>query len=808
MLSDLRFALRLLLKQPGFSAVAVLTMAVAIGANTALFSVVNAVVLRPIDFPRPDELVRVWAVNPARNIEFPAVSWPRYIYFRDHATKLAHVALSVGNAVTITDGRDAEQVPNMMATANLFATLGLTPKLGRFFNADEDRTGGPNVALINQRLWQARFGGTPDVIGKQVTIDGVPTTIIGVLPTMPVPFNEVQIVNPRPLEVPFLTPQARDGGAAVWQLTARLQPGVNREAAEQELGRLNAEVAAQNPQLIDAQNPLQLRLFANEIIPPPLRLGSWILVAAVIAVLLIACANIANLSLSRLASRTKEIAVRASLGAGRRAIIQQFLMESFVMAALGGALGVLLASWSLDGIRLLAAQQLPRIEHVAIDATTLGFAFGATLLSTLLVGFYPAWLATRANVQAVLKETGRGTTGGSANKRFRNLLVVVEVAASVVLLIGAALLLYSFARLQRTHLGFDPAGVAVGTINLPQQAYPTPEKQRQFVRLLQDKLDAAPELAAGGAGFGMPLTNSIALTPYSVNGKPILPIGERPLVMIRQVSPGFFAAIGATLKEGRWITARDEENGPAVAVLNETFAKQVFPEGSAVGKTLLFGRDGEKKCEVVGVMHDVKSAGISAPVTGEIYFAHAQRGGGFFTVIGKAKPGLDAAAVVPVLRRVVHEVDPNIALATPQTADELVAQDLQGLRAMSLLLGAFAALAGLLATVGIYSIIACNVTQRTAEIGVRIALGASARDIFRLVLKSAGALIGIGLVIGLGVAGGTSQVLRQLLFEVQPFDPAIFAIVAATFAVVGCIAAVIPARRATLVDPLIALRAE
>jgi putative ABC transport system permease protein len=808
MLTDLRFAFRLLLKQPGFSAVAVLTMAIAIGANTALFSVVNAVVLRPIDFPRPDELVRVWAVNPARNIEFPAVSWPRYLYFRDHATKLANVALSVGNAVTITDGRDAEQVPNLMATSNFFATLGLTPKLGRFVDADEDHTGGPNVALISQRLWQTRFGGAPDVINKQITIDGVPTTIIGVLPTMPVPFNQVEIVNPRPLEVPFLTPQARDGGAAVWQLTARLQPGVTREAAEKELGRLNAEVAAQNPQLIDAQNPLQLRFFANEIIPPPLRLGSWILVAAVIAVLLIACANIANLSLSRLASRTKEIAVRASLGAGRRAIIQQFLTESFVMAGLGGALGVLLASWSLDGIRLLGAQQLPRIEHVAIDGAALGFAFGATVLATLLVGFYPAWLATRANVQMVLKESGRGTTGGSANKRFRNLLVVVEVAASVVLLIGAALLLYSFARLQRTQLGFDPARVAVGTINLPLQAYPTPEKQRQFVRQLQEKLDAAPELAAGGAGFGMPLTNAIALTPYSVSGQPIQPIAERRLVTIRQVSPGFFAAIGATLKEGRWISPRDEENGPAVAVLNETFAKQVFPEGSAVGKTLLFGRDGEKKCEIVGVMHDVKSAGISAPVTGEIYFAHAQRGGGFITVIGKAKAGLDAAAVIPVLRRVVRDLDPNIAVATPQTADELVGQDLQGLRALSLLLGAFAALAGILATVGIYSIIACNVTQRTAEIGVRIALGASAPDIFRLVLKSAGALIGIGLIIGLGVAGGTSQVLRQLLFEVQPFDPVIFALVAAAFAVVGCIAAVIPARRATLVDPLIALRAE
>jgi predicted permease len=808
MLTDLRFALRMLLKQPGFTAVAVVTMAIAIGANTALFSVVNAVVLRPIDYQQPDEIVRLWAVDPARNIEFPAVSWPRYAYFRDHATKLSDVSLSVFNAVTITDGREAEQVNNLMATANFFSALRLSPRLGRYFTSEEDREGAANVVLVSQHIWQTRFGGTDDVLNKQITIDGVAHTIIGILPTMPVPFNQVEIVIPRPLEVPFLPAQARDGGAAVWQLTARLKPGVTREGAQAELIHLNAQLVKERPELIDALNPLELRFFANEIIPAQLRLASWILVAAVGAVLLIACGNIANLSLARLSARSKEIAVRASLGAGRRALVRQFLVESFVVAALGAALGILLASWSLDGIRVLGATQLPRVEAVAIDGATLWFAFGATVLATLLVGLYPAWLATRTDMQSVLKDVGRGTTGGVANKRFRNLLVVVEVAASVVLLIGAALLLYSFARLNRAALGFDPAGVAVGTINLPQQSYPTKEKQREFARLLQEKLDAAPELAAGGAGAGVPLTGAVARTPYSIGGQPVLPLAERKLVNLRQVTPGFFKTLGITLREGRWLMATDTAEAPVVGIINETFAKKLSPGRSALGRTLLFGRDGEVKCEIVGVIQDVKSGGISAPVQEEIYFAHAQRGGSFFSIMGKAKPGMSAAAVIPVLRRVLRELDPNVAVAQPQTGGELVAQDLQGTRALSLLLGGFAVLAAILAAVGIYSVIACNVTQRTAEIGVRIALGASAADIFRLVLRSAGILIAIGLAIGLGLAVATSRALEQLLFEVQAFDPIVFAVVAIFFAAIGCVAALIPARRATLVDPLVALRAE
>lgn len=808
MLTDLRFAFRILLKQPGFTAVAVLTMAIAIGVTSALFSVVNAVVLRPIEYPQPDSLIRVWVVNPARNVEFPALSWPRYEFLRDNTTMLASMAVSVNNTATLTNGGEADQVASLLASANFFSTLGLSPKLGRFLEPAEDQTGGANVVLISQRIWQNRFGGASDVVGRMLTVDGVPHQVIGVLPTMPVPYNQVDLLLPRPLEVSFIPVQARNGGASVWQVTARLKPGVTLQAAEGQLKQLDAQLREKRPEILDTQDPVQLRRFADEIIPAQLRLASGVLLGAVGAVLLIACANVANLSLARLTARGKEIAVRASLGAGRRALVQQFLIESLVIAVAGGVLGVLLAAWSLDGIRLLATDQIPRIDQVSLDATTVVFTLVVTVLSALLVGLYPAWQAAHADLQTVLKDSGRGNVSGRSGKTFRSALVVAEVAVSLVLLIGAGLLLYSFGRLQRTPLGFEPAGVSVGTINLPLRDYPTPEKQREFARLLDEKLRTAPELASAGLGLGVPMSQAGSFTPYAVGGQALPPIAQRKLVGLRIVTPGFFRALGIALKEGRLPADTDRTGSPLVGVINESFARKIFPDRSAIGQQLLFGVNGERKCEIVGITADVKGNGVAAPVPDEIYFASAQRGAGFFQVVGKAKGDLPASAVVPALRRAVREVDPNVALATPQTMAELVAQNLQATRALSVLLAGFAALAGLLAIVGIYSVIAYNVTQRTAEIGVRLALGATAGNIFQLVLRSAGLLVGLGLGLGLVGAFLVGRVLRQLLFEVQPFDPAIFGLVAAAFAVVGLVAALIPARRASQVDPLTALRAD
>ncbi len=810
----MKHAVRLLAKHPGFTTVAVLTIAVAIGATTALFSVMNAVVLRPLDFPQPDSLVRLWVRNAERNLDAPVVFWSQWLHLREHQKEFSQLAISVFDNVTVTGATEPEQVPTLRASHEFLPLLGIVPQQGRAFTAEEDKEGAPPVALISQRLWEQRFGRSADILSRTITLDGVPHAIIGVLPPLPVPFNTPDIVHPRPQEVSFINPRNRDTAGA-WQVTARLKEGVSRAAAEARLVDLNRQFLIAHPGHPVAMHTPRLRSLAEEVYGN-LNATFWVLAGAVAAVLLIACANIANLGLARLSTRQKEIAVRASLGATRGAIVRQFLGESFAMALLGGALGVLIASWSLEGIRLLAGQQLPRAADISLDLTVLAFAAGITCLATLLVGLYPAIQASRTDVQSALKDTGRGAIGVQG-KNFRHALIVAEVALSLVLLVCAGLLIASFLKLQHTPLGFDPARVAGGNLNLPLAKYGKPEASSEFYRQLQEKLDAAPELAAGGVTTVMPLTQSASFTPYSVQGRPILPLPERPLAGVRSVSPGYFPTLGLQLKEGRFFTADDRAlprnadnipQGTGTCVINEQLARKLFPGESAVGKILLFGPSAEGKNEIVGVVRNVKTAGVSQPIPDEIYFPRTQRNANFMTVVAKARDGLSADAVLPVLRRLVRELDPTLALAAPATADQLVRQSVAVQRLMMTLLLVFAGIAALLAAVGIYSVMAYTVARRTGEIGVRMALGATSRDIFTLIGRGAALLLALGLALGLGGAFAASRLLQQSLYEVSPFDPAIFAAVAGLFAIVAALACLVPVRRAMQVDPMTALRTE
>ncbi len=814
----MRFAFRQLLNAPGFTAVAVLTMAVAIGANTALFSVMNAVMLRPLDFPEPDRIVRYWSNNPERNLDNPVLFWNTWEHIRDNQTVFSHAAVSVFNFATITGEGEPEQVPTLLASVDFLPMLGLVPQLGRVYTAAEDREGAPAVGLISHRLWETRFGRDVDVLGRTLTLDGVPMTIIGVLPPrLPVPFNTPDIIQPRPYEVPFLTPQNRDR-AGVWQMTARLAPGVSREAAEAQILQLHAQLKLANPTHLDAASIPRLRLLADEVFGN-LNATFWVLAGAVGAVLLIACANIANLALARLSARQKEIAVRSSLGATRGAIVRQFLLESLVVSAIGGVLGVLFALWSIAGIRLLAGQQLPRAAEIGLDGSVLGFAIAVTAVTALLVGLYPALQASRTDVQAALKDAGRGTAGATTGRTFRSALIVTEIALSMVLLICAGLLILSFVRLQQTPLGFVAEGVAGGNVSLPQARYSKPELSREFYRQLQEKIDQAPELAGGGATTIMPLTQAATFTAYGVHGRPLPAIPDRPIAGIRTVTTGFFPAMGMQLQEGRWFGPEDRalpttaagSPDPAaigVCVINAQLARKLFPGEPALGQMLRFGIDGELRAEIVGVLRDVKTAGVAQPVPDEIYFPREQRGGGFMTVIGRARPGLRADAVLPVLRRIIQELDPAVALASPATVTDLVAQSVAVQRLMMTLLMAFAGIAALLAAVGIYSVMAYSVARRTGEIGVRMALGATAGNILGLVLRNAALLLGAGLLLGLAGATGATRLLQESLYEVKPFDPAVFAGVALLFAGVAALACLIPARRAMQVDPMTALRTE
>lgn len=807
-------AVRLLAKSPGFASVAILTIAVAIGATTALFSVMNAVVLRPLDFPQPASLVRLWVRNAERNLDAPVVFWNQWLHLRDNQKEFSQLAITVFDNATVTGGTEPEQVPTLRASHEFLPLLGLTPQLGRVFTAEEDKEGATPVALISQRLWEQRFGRSSAVLDQTITLDGVPHTIIGVLPPMPVPFNTPDIVHPRPQEVSFLNPRNRDTAGA-WQVTARLKDGVSRASAEAKILALNRQFVTANPGHPVAMHTPRLRALAEEVYGN-LNATFWVLAGAVAAVLLIACANIANLGLARLSTRQKEIAVRVSLGATRGAIIRQFLGESFILALLGGGLGVLIALWSLEGIRLIAGPQLPRAADISLDLPVLGFAAAITCLTTLLVGLYPAIQASRTDVQCALKDTGRGAVGVQG-KRFRHALIVTEVALSMVLLICAGLLIASFIKLQRTPLGFEPARIAAGNLNLPLAKYGKPEVSAEFYRQLQEKLDTAPELAAGGVTTVLPLTQSASYTPYSVQGRPILPLPERPLAGVRSVSPGYFPTLGLQLKEGRLLDATDRAlprnadnipQGTGACVINEQLAQKLFPGESAVGKILLFGPDAEGKNEIVGVIRNVKTAGVSQPIPDELYFPRTQRSANLMTVVARAKPGLSADAVLPVLRRLVRELDPTLALAAPITGDQLVRQSVAVQRLMMTLLLVFAGIAALLAAVGIYSVMAYTVARRTGEIGVRIALGATSGDIFGLIGRGAAALLGLGLVLGLGGAFAASRLLRQSLYEVSPFDPGIFAAVAGLFAAIAILACLVPLRRALRVNPMTALRTE
>ncbi len=806
-MNHLRFAFRSLAKTPGFTLIAVLTMAIAIGACTSLFSVLQAVVLRPLPYPNPDTLVSIWAINHERSLEAPAVSWAKYELYRQRTDVFAELSMSAGNGFTLTEGKgEPEQVFGLNASANFLPVLGFAPERGRQFTAEEDREGGPPVAMIDHGLWQNRFGGDPAIIGRVVQIDGVAREIVGILPRLPAPFNNTQVLVPQPLNLPYLTPQQRNN-AIVHSAIGRLAPGVTLEQANLRVKEMNVQFKAANPAHIDANNNNEVRTITQQVLG---NLGRtfWTLAGAVAAVLLIACANIANLFLARLTARQKEIAVRVSLGASRGDVIRQFLAESLLFSVVAGVLGLMLAWWSLRGIQLLAGPQLPRADEIALDPVVLAFALVTSVLAGLVIGFYPAFQASRTDVQVVLKDTSRGSGGGAAAKSFRHLLVVAQIALSLTLLICAGLLVVSFYRLHHADLGFAAAGRATGIVNLPSSSYSKPEQTREFFRQLQAKLDETPELAHAAAGIGVPLTGSGFYSPYAVKGRPLLPIQERPLSNVRTVTPAYFVTLDIKLREGRFFTDQDRFGGEQVAIINESFGKKLFPGESPLDHAFLVGPTGDTPVRIVGVIKDVKSAGLAVPPPDEIYYPRDQRGGAFMYVVGQAKPGLAAAAVIPALRRVLASIDPNVALATPQTMDELVQQSIGVQRLTMTLLICFSAIAALFAVVGIYSIMAYAVTQRVGEIGVRLALGATSGNILRLVFRTGALQVVSGLLLGLGGALAATRLLQEVLYEVKPFDPAVFAAVGASFALVALLACLVPARRATKVDPIVALRAE
>jgi predicted permease len=804
-MSDFKAAIRALSRSTGFSIVAILTMAVGIGANTALFSVYDRLVLNPVTIPEPSSLVAIWTNNPQLNFNAPAVSWPRYEEIRSQAQSFASVGIAAFDNFTLTGNGDPEQLNGQRVSASFLPTLGILPARGRNFDADEDLPNGPPVCIISHDLWQTRFGGRNTLVGETITLNGQPWQVVGIMPPrLSAPFAQVQIFAPRVFEVGGLTPVQVQNGAGYAQPIARLKPGVSLEQAKRELAAISRSYQQRFATRLDANNLSDPQRFVAALVGN-LEPAFYTLLGAVSFVLLIACANVASLFLGRLTARHKEIAVRQSLGATRAQVVRQFLIESLVFTLLAGALGILLGEWALSAIQSMVATQLPPNTTLSLNWRALLFTGGVTIVSALLVGLAPALQASKTQLVDALKDSARGSSG-ERGARFRSTLIVAEVALSVVLLVGSSLLLVSFIKLQRTPPGFEAKGAAAAFVGVPAVRYETPGQRADFFNQVVDRLRVHPGVTGAAAAVGLPLSGFNPRSPYSVAGRAVLPLPQRPLAGLAIVTEDYFALMRITLAAGRVFSADDREGASGVCIVNESLAKRLFPGETALGKVLLRGRDAELRAEVVGVIRDVKTTGLNAPAPDEIYYPMRQLGQPGMAVV--ARTAGDPAALQAAIRAAVAEVDKDQPISFFATLETNIAQSLGAQRIVASLTAIFAGLALVLSAIGLYSVLAYAVSQRTPELGIRMALGAQPGHVVGLVLRGGLRLVAIGLVAGIAGAAAAARLIQTLLFDVQPLDPLIYGGVAVVFTLVATLACLVPSVRASRIDPLAALRTD
>ena len=803
MRSELRYAVRQLLRSPGFTLVAVLGLALGIGANVALFSVINSVFLRPLPYSDPERLVRLSSTSEAQNLTRVGFSYTRFLEVQQHQQVFSDLALSVGNAFTWTGRGDPEQLIGLQASAAMMPALGLQPLLGRNFSATEDRPGGEHVVLIDHALWQLRFNSDPGVLGQALTLDGAPYTIIGVLPeaASAFPLNPFRIWVPRPAEVAFLAPSQLNNGGYFFQAIARLRPGVSVQQAQEAVNVIAAGYRQANPANVDAPSQAEVVPLLDDAVGAQ-RQSYLLLFAAVACVLLIACANIANLLLARFAARRKEIAARFALGASRVDVLRQLVTESVVLAMLGGVSGVLLARWALQALVAFGADLIPRVLEIRLDPMALGFALIVTLITGVAIGLLPALQAAAVNVQETLKDASRGSTGGG--QRLRAGLLVAEVSLSLVLLIAAGLLVTSFARLQRVQPGFQPEGVFTAQLALPPQRY-SDDKLVAFYEQFYQRLSALPGSTSAALTDRVPLTGNQSPAPVAVLGRPVPPMSERAQANRHLVSPRYFSTLGIPIRAGRDFDERDSARVPHVVIVNETFARKHFPGEDPVGRSLVTGM-GQRESQIVGVVADVRSTGLNTPPEADYFLPALQRPETFTNIL--VRSGMGPAAMAPLVREALRTVDPDLPLLDPQALDTRIAQTVANRKLALVLLGAFAALALVLASLGVYSVMAHLVAFRTSEIGIRMALGASPGAVMRMVLGHGRRLTLLGIALGVGGALVVTRLMQQALFEVDAADPLVYIALSVMLLLVAECASWFPARRATRIDPVIALRGE
>ena len=804
LLQDMRFGWRMLLKTPGFTVVAIATLALSIGANTAIFSLVNGVLLRPLPFQEAERIIFMEAKNPAAGITQSNISYLDFTDWSEQSDLFASAAAYwTGNAQFGADGAEPERVPRAGVTTGFFSVLGVRPLLGRAFRPEEDHRYPQTVAIISHGLWKRRFGSDPNIIGKQVRISGSSMTIVGVMPPGFEYPEQTQVWVPSAAN---LSQEPRDNRA--WSGIARLNAGVDLKQAQTRLSAINAQLEKQfhetNKGWDVSLSTLHKRL-VREVKPSLLAL-----LGAVGFVLLIACANVANLLLARSAARQKEIAVRAAIGASRSRVLRQMLTESILLSAIGGLAGLVLSIWLTDVLMSMLPEGAPRIEQAGIDYRVLTFALGVSALTGILFGIVPALQASKLNVTSALKEGGRSCDGHRRTSA-RSLLLIAEVALSLMLLVGAGLLIKSFIRLQEVRPGFNAHNVLIAQLSLQPGANYKSQQFVEFFRELTERLEAEPGVQAVGGSVNLPLN----ATGYAI-GRGFIPEGH-PLTVDESTDASFstitgdyFRALQIPLVSGRFFEPRDNADGPKVVIINETTAKREFGSpAAAVGKRLSIwagfrGHDETALREIVGVVGDTKTGSLTEEGDMQIYVPHAQDSQWNFMGLVIRTAG-DPAAFASILRRDVQALDKDQPIYNVRTYDDMVMTSLGTRRVSMQLFAVFGSAALLLAAIGIYGVMAYSVTQRTQEIGIRMALGAQKSDILRLVVRQGMTLTLIGVIAGLAGAFALTRVIANLLFGVGASDPTTFIAIALLLVFVSLIACYLPARRAARLNPTVAL---
>ncbi|HYY56581.1 MAG TPA: ABC transporter permease [Pyrinomonadaceae bacterium] len=811
LLQDLRYGFRMLLKKPGFTVTAILALALGVGATSAVFSVVNAVMLRNLPYKHAERIVMVWEQNRTSERRRNVVSPANFLDWQDQSSSFEEMAAFYDARANLTGTGEPEEIPAQISTGNLFTVLGAQAALGRVFTNEDAEPGRDNVIVLSYGLWQRRFGASPQVVGQTIMLNGKPFTVIGVMPADFKWFIKENSLTGKPAEMwrPFkLTEEYRtpDMGRGRWlSVAARLKLGVSLEQAQAEMsgiaGRLEQQQAEFNTGWGVNLTSLRQQL-AGE-----LKTSLLVLLGAVAFVLLIACANVANLMLARSASRQREMAIRTALGAGRGRMVRQLLTESVLLALVGGGLGLLLAAWGVDMLVALSPQNLIGAETVGLNLPVLAFTLVVSLLTGILFGLAPALEASKLNLSETLNEAGKSGMGSPRSRRLRNAFVVAEIALALVLLVGAGLMIKSFMRLQAVDPGFDPGNLLTMRVLLPRAKYPEDSQRVSFFRQAVERMKALPGVSSVGTIDALPFASIGSATDFKIEGKPAPAPGEEPDTDVRVTDENYFRTMSIPVLSGRTFTEQEAAEERHVAVINEALARKYFAGENPVGKRIIVNMKlPPVPTEIIGIVGDAKYGKLEGETRAMVYWPHPELAGSSMTIVVRTEG--DPLRLAAAAGREIQAIDKDQPIADVRTMQSWLSESVSRTRFGTLLLATFAAIALLLSAVGIYGVMSYSVTQRTQEIGIRMALGAQRSDVMKMVLGQGMGLTLAGVALGLSASFALTRVMASLLFGISATDPSTFALISLLLVGVAFLASYVPARKATRVDPMIALRYE